>query len=121
MTIHSSCSIDAPRSTRMTDRDVDTTRLSSTTMKSAIAVITKVHAVRVPDLTVTSRSRRDCDLVTDYSRVGQKREELSRFLLSTTVGQAGCPGVLGLVRDRVVHRSEHVHEHAFGAEERDSA
>ena len=45
LTIHSSCSIDAPRSTRMTGIAVETTRLSSTTMKSATVVATNVHTV----------------------------------------------------------------------------
>ena len=47
-TIHSSCSIDAPRSTRITGSAVETTRLSSTTMKSAIEVTANVQRVRVP-------------------------------------------------------------------------
>ena len=67
LTIHSSCSIDAPRSTRMTGRAVDTTRLSSTTMKSAIDVMANVQSVRVPAFIVTSRCPSGSDLVTDYS------------------------------------------------------
>ena len=45
LTVHSSCSSVAPRSTRITGIAVETTRLSSTTMKSAIDVTAKVHTV----------------------------------------------------------------------------
>src|SRR5688572_3733769 len=46
-TVHSSSSIDAPRSVRITGSAVETTRLSRTTMNSAIEVIANVHAVFV--------------------------------------------------------------------------
>ena len=46
-TVHSSSSIVAPRSVRITGSAVETTRLSSTTMKSATEVITNVHSVLV--------------------------------------------------------------------------
>ena len=45
LTVHSSCSSDAPRSRRMTGIAVVTTRLSSETMKSASDVIANVQSV----------------------------------------------------------------------------
>ena len=61
--------LDATRRGRRgsTGRAVVTTRLSSTTMKSAIEVIANVQSVRVPAFIVTSRFRLVADLVTDYS------------------------------------------------------
>ena len=46
-TVHSSCSIVAPRSVRITGSAVETTRLSSTTMNSATDVIANVQRVFV--------------------------------------------------------------------------
>ena len=46
-TVHSSSSIDAPRSVRITGSAVETTRLSSTTMNSATEVIANVQRVFV--------------------------------------------------------------------------
>ncbi len=46
-TVHSSSSIVAPRSVRITGSAVETTRLSSTTMKSATEVIANVQVVLV--------------------------------------------------------------------------
>ena len=54
LTVHSSCSSVAPRSTRITGMAVETTRLSSTTMKSAIDVTARVQMVR--DLAVMTLS-----------------------------------------------------------------
>src|SRR6187551_1089513 len=119
LTIHSSCSIDAPRSTRITGSAVDTTRLSSTTMNRAIDVMTNVQMVRVPAFIVTSLSASHCDLVIDYSAVGEKREGPSCVVLLAPLGQASRPRVRVPVRDRVVHRREHVHEHPLGEEARD--
>ncbi len=48
-TVHSSSSIEAPRSTRMTGSAVDTTRLSRTTMKRPTEVIASVQSVRALD------------------------------------------------------------------------
>ena len=53
-TVHSSCSIEASRSVRMTGRAVETTRLSRTTMKSATEVIAKVQSVLVFAVTAIS-------------------------------------------------------------------
>ena len=47
LTVHSSCSSEAPRSTRITGIAVETTRLSSTTMNRAIEVTTNVQKVCV--------------------------------------------------------------------------
>ena len=48
-TVHSSSSIEAPRSTRITGSAVDTTRLSRTTMKRPTEVIASVQSVRALD------------------------------------------------------------------------
>jgi hypothetical protein len=56
LTVHSSSSIDAPRSTRITGSAVETTRLSSTTMKSATVVATNVQNVRCLEVIVASLS-----------------------------------------------------------------
>ena len=76
MTIHSSSSIDAPRSTRITGSAVETTRLSSTTMNRAIDVMTNVQAVRVPAFIGTSLSFSGCYLVSYYSAVEKKEKSL---------------------------------------------
>ena len=47
LTVHSSCSIEAPRSVRITGSAVETTRLSSTTMNKPSEVTTNVQIVRV--------------------------------------------------------------------------
>ena len=74
-TVHSSSSREAPRSTRITGIAVETTRLSSTTMKSAIDVIANVQMVRVPAFIGSSFS---CPsrygVVIDHSFAGEKRE-----------------------------------------------
>src|SRR5262249_2744932 len=114
LTVHSSCSSDAPRSTRMTGRAVETTRLSSTTMKSAIEVIANVH--RVLALAVIDPPQW---IVTDYSHLREKREAASRCLVPAALGETCGPGVLRLVCERVLHRPEHVHEHPLSEEARD--
>ena len=70
LTVHSSCSSVAPRSTRITGMAVETTRLSSTTMKSAIDVTTNVQTVR--DLAVMILA--SC-VVSDYSALREKKED----------------------------------------------
>ena len=61
-TVHWSSSSDAARSMRITGSAVETTRLSSTTMKSATEVITNVHRVLLLAVIVTPWC-----VVTDYS------------------------------------------------------
>ncbi len=78
-TVHSSSSSVAPRSTRMTGIAVETTRLSSTTMKSAMEVTTNVQMVRVPAFTVSSFVGRSLLVVIDYSSRREKREGSSSY------------------------------------------
>src|SRR5690242_5292451 len=112
LTVHSSCWSEAPRSTRMTGIAVETTRLSSTTMKSAIDVMTKVQAVRVRGFTVPSLG---LGVVIDHSKLGEKREG-SRRTFPEPLCDAGGPRVARRFQ-RVLHRREHVEQHALREED----
>ena len=109
-TVHSSCSIDAPRSARITGSAVETTRLSSTTMKSATEVIANVQSV----LRLRLHPIRLLPVVSDHLPHASKKRAPQLAVLQPSISRV-APRRRVLVEP---HRGDDVQQHPLGEEPR---